>query len=99
MPNPFLEYDEPIRANWSRSFSSALISAPTSNITLKPLGPSDGHNIEIAGRLIPGIIRNLIIETASNAPVFPQETQASASFCFTDVIADHIDVPLPVRIT
>ena len=53
----------------------------------------------MAGRSTPGSLRSRSIDTAINAPVLPQETTTSASPSRTDSTADHIDVPLPVRIT
>ena len=49
----------------------------------------------MAGRFTPAIRRNCSIDTAISAPVFPHETTACASFFFSAVTADHMDVALP----
>ena len=53
----------------------------------------------MAGRSTPGSFLSRIIDTAIKAPVFPQETTASASPARTASMADHIEVFLPLRIT
>jgi hypothetical protein len=40
----------------------------------------DGHKQAIAGRITPGNFRNLTIESAINAPVFPHEIAIEAFF-------------------
>ena len=71
------------------------MSAPTSSIVLKPCLPREGHRQAMAGRFTPAIRRNCSIDTAISAPVFPHETTACASFFFSAVTADHMDVALP----
>ena len=75
------------------------MSAPTSNITLNPIGLEDGHSIAIAGRFTPVSLRSLSILIAIKAPVLPQETQTLALPSLTDSMADHIEVAFPCLTT
>ena len=75
------------------------MSAPTSSITLNPWGLAEGYSTAIAGRFTPGNLRKRIIDIAISAPVLPHDTATAASPVRTDSMADHIDVPWPVRTT
>ncbi len=66
---------------------------------LKPPGLREGQRQAMAGRLTPGSLRSRSMESAISAPVLPQETAAAASPARTASMADHMEVPLPLRIT
>jgi hypothetical protein len=66
---------------------------------LKPPLFREGQRQAIAGRLMPSSLRRRTIDSAIRAPVLPQLTQTAASPSFTASIADHIEVPLPWRMT
>jgi len=82
-----------------RSEASAFTSAPTSSMTLKPWALREGQRQAMAGRFTPGTRRSRSIDTAIRAPVLPQDTTACASPSRSASTADHMEVPLPCRMT
>ena len=66
---------------------------------LNPTFDLEGQRTAIAGRLIPSNFLSRIIDMAIKAPVFPQDTQTSASPLFTYSNADHIEEFFPLRTT
>src|SRR5690606_41354346 len=79
------------------SGAAARIARRTAGMMLKPAGFFGGHRQAIAGRFTPGSLRSRSIDRAMSAPVLPQDAAAPASPVLTDSMADHIEVPLPLR--